>query len=293
MVLPVTVRQSPCSRPASSSAFITTGTPPISSTSFMTWRPKGFTSARCGTLAPMRLKSARVRSTSASRAMASRCSTALVEPPNAMTTAMAFSKASLVRMSRAVMPRRSSSTTASPLTAGELVAALSMAGGAALPGNDIPSASAAAGHGVGGVHAAAGTLAGADGPLDGVDVLAAHQSAGAGADRFEGVDDGDFAFGAVGQLGHARHDRAGVEEHRGQVQSGGGHQHAGQRLVAAGQQHASRPGVRPASRFRRCRRSPRATPARSACPRGPSRCRRRPRWCRTPGVAAGRRTPRP
>ena len=36
IVRPVTVRQSPCSRPASSSAFITTGMPPILSTSFMT-----------------------------------------------------------------------------------------------------------------------------------------------------------------------------------------------------------------------------------------------------------------
>ena len=36
MVLPVTVRQSPCIRPASSSAFITIGMPPTLSTSFMT-----------------------------------------------------------------------------------------------------------------------------------------------------------------------------------------------------------------------------------------------------------------
>ncbi len=36
MVLPVTVRQSPCISPASSSAFITTGTPPTRSTSFIT-----------------------------------------------------------------------------------------------------------------------------------------------------------------------------------------------------------------------------------------------------------------
>ena len=35
-VLPVTVRQSPCSRPASSSARMMTGTPPILSTSVMT-----------------------------------------------------------------------------------------------------------------------------------------------------------------------------------------------------------------------------------------------------------------
>ena len=38
----------------------------------------------------------------------------LVEPPSAIATAIAFSKASLVRMSRVVMPRRSMFTTASP-----------------------------------------------------------------------------------------------------------------------------------------------------------------------------------
>ena len=104
IVRPVTVRTSPCIRPASSRAFITTGTPPTRSTSVMTYCPNGLTSARCGTFSPIRLKSSSTRSTSASWAMASRCSTAFVEPPNAITTAIAFSNASLVRMSRAVMP---------------------------------------------------------------------------------------------------------------------------------------------------------------------------------------------
>ena len=115
IVLPVTVRQSPCSSPASSRAFITTGTPPTRSTSFITYRPNGLRSPRCGTFRPTRTKSSRVRSTSASLAMASRCSTALVEPPKAITTAIAFSNASLVRICRAVMPCRSISTTAIPV----------------------------------------------------------------------------------------------------------------------------------------------------------------------------------
>ena len=67
----------------------------------------------------------------------------MVEPPNAITTAIAFSNASLVRMSRAVMPRRSSSTTASPLRRANPSRRRSVAGGAALPGSDMPSASAA------------------------------------------------------------------------------------------------------------------------------------------------------
>ena len=134
MVLPVTVRQSPCIRPASSSAFITTGMPPILSTSFITYRPNGLRSPRCGTLSPIRLKSSMVRSTSASRAIASRCSTAFVEPPSAITTVIAFSNASLVMIWRAVMPRRSISTTASPERCAKPSRRRSTAGGAAEPG---------------------------------------------------------------------------------------------------------------------------------------------------------------
>ncbi len=83
-----------------------------------------------------------VRSTSASWAMASRCSTALVDPPKAMTTAMAFSNASLVMIWRAVIPRRSISTTASPDLRANPSRRRSVAGGAAEPGIDIPIASA-------------------------------------------------------------------------------------------------------------------------------------------------------
>ncbi len=113
-VFPVTVRQSPCSRPASSRCFITTGTPPMRSTSAMWYLPPGLVSAMWGTRAATRLKSSSARSTRASLAMASRCSTALVEPPSAMTTAMAFSNASFVRIWRGRMPALASSTTATP-----------------------------------------------------------------------------------------------------------------------------------------------------------------------------------
>ena len=92
--------------------------------------------------------------------MASRCSTALVEPPNAMVTAMAFSNASLVRICRAVMPRRSSSTAAMPLRRAKPSRRRSTAGGAADPGSDMPERLRGRGHGVGGVHAAARPLAG-------------------------------------------------------------------------------------------------------------------------------------
>ena len=67
----------------------------------------------------------------------------MVEPPSAMTTVMAFSNASIVMMSRAVMPLRSSSTTASPDLRAYSSRRRSGAGGAAEPGRLMPSASAA------------------------------------------------------------------------------------------------------------------------------------------------------
>ncbi len=90
----------------------------------------------------MRLKSSSDMSTPASWAMARMCSTALVEPPRAFVTAMAFSKAFFVMMSRAVMPRRSISTTAAPARSASPSRDRSMAGAEAEPGRLIPSASA-------------------------------------------------------------------------------------------------------------------------------------------------------
>ena len=75
---------------------MTTGTPPTRSRSVMWNLPPGFMSAMWGTRAATRLKSSSSRATPASLAMASRWSTALVEPPSALVTAMAFSKAGFV-----------------------------------------------------------------------------------------------------------------------------------------------------------------------------------------------------
>ena len=205
---------------------MTTGMPPMWSMSFMTKLPKGLTSARCGTFAPMRRKSSIVRSTSASCAMASRCSTALVEPPKAMTTAMAFSNAGFVMMSRAVMPRAEQLDDSLARLAGVHVAAAVGRGRRGRAGDRHADRLGDGGHRVGGVEAAAGALARADRPLDGVDVLERHQSGGARPDGLEGVDDRDLLLGAVGELGDAREDRAGIEEDGGQVEARGGHEHA-------------------------------------------------------------------
>ena len=65
----------------------------------------------------------------------------MVEPPSAITTVIAFSNASRVMIWRAVMPRRSSPTTASPDRCAKPSRRRSTAGGAAEPGSDIPIAS--------------------------------------------------------------------------------------------------------------------------------------------------------
>ena len=113
-----------------------------------------------------------------------------MDPPKAMTTAMAFSNASFVMMSRAVMPWRSRLTTASPERRAKPSRRRSVAGGAAEPGSDMPMASAAEAIVLAVYMPPQAPLARADRPLDGVDVLPAHPAGGAGTDGLEGVDDG-------------------------------------------------------------------------------------------------------
>ncbi len=113
-VLPVTVRQSPCSMPASSSDFISGWMPPMRMSSDIEYLPLGRRSASTGTRAPMRVKSSSSSGTPAACAIASRCSTALVEPPSAIVTTMAFSNASRVRIIDGLMPCLIRLTTARP-----------------------------------------------------------------------------------------------------------------------------------------------------------------------------------
>jgi hypothetical protein len=67
----------------------------------------------------------------------------LVDPPKAITTAIAFSNASRVRICRAVMPFSIMVTTASPDARAIPSRRRSTAGGLAEPGSAMPSASAA------------------------------------------------------------------------------------------------------------------------------------------------------
>ena len=103
-VLPFIDLAFPCIKPALSNSFMTTCTPPDLSTSDITNCPPGLKSVRYGVSLLMLSKSSIDRSTSASLAIANRCNTAFVDPPIANTRRIAFSKASLVIMSRGFIP---------------------------------------------------------------------------------------------------------------------------------------------------------------------------------------------
>ncbi len=83
---------------------MTTPSPPAAKRSVATKRPPGRRSARIGVRAQMASKSSISRGMPASTAIASRWSTALVEPPVAENEAIAFSKASRVAIDRGLMP---------------------------------------------------------------------------------------------------------------------------------------------------------------------------------------------
>ena len=85
-------------------------------------------SARSGVRALMTSKSASSSGTFASRATARRCKTAFVEPPVAITAAMAFSSASRVMTCRGVRPALRFSTARRPAAKAKRSFAPSIAG---------------------------------------------------------------------------------------------------------------------------------------------------------------------
>ena len=190
----------------------------------------------CGTLAPIRLKSASSSGTSASLAMASRCRTALVLPPKAMTTAMAFSNASRVRICRAVMPFSSMATTASPERLAKPSRRRSTAGGAALPSRLRPSASPT-------LAMVLAVYIPPQAPSPGqIARSMASTSSRLMSPRAQAPTASNASMIVTSRslpsdiFASAGQDRAGVDERRGHVEAGGGHHHPGQRLVAAGEQ---------------------------------------------------------
>ena len=142
-VLPVTVMQSPWRRPASRSIFMSGIVPPILTNSAMTYFPLGLRSASTGTRFPISVKSSMDNSTSAECAIARRCSTALVEPPRAITTVMAFSKALRVMISRGRIPFSNKWSTAAPASKLSRFLSSLIAAWAELLGRLMPRASMA------------------------------------------------------------------------------------------------------------------------------------------------------
>ena len=112
----------------------------------MRWVPAGWRSTRRGTPAPERSKSSSVRSIPRRPAMASRCTTALVDPPMAASATIALRKEPAVST---VLGRRSASTSS---TASRPVAwacssrRLSGAGVPAMPGQRHAERLGDAGH---------------------------------------------------------------------------------------------------------------------------------------------------
>ena len=140
--------------------------PPARCRSVATYRPDGLRSQSTGTRARIASKSSISSGTPAAFAIASRCSTALVEPPIAIATAMAFSKASRVRIWRGTMPRSIACDQRRAGRAGAVAFSGSSAAMVEEYGRLIPIASIDRRHGVGRVHSAAGSRARAGAALD-------------------------------------------------------------------------------------------------------------------------------
>ena len=117
--------------------------PPVALSSDMKCFPKGFKSASTGVFLPILVKSSRQILTPIASAIAIICRTAFVEPPRAMTTAIAFSKASFVMISEGLISWFSKFRIALPASLQSDFLSLDTASWLLLPGKLIPKASTA------------------------------------------------------------------------------------------------------------------------------------------------------
>ena len=143
MVLPVTVKQSPCNIPCASIYFKTPGTPPTLCKSSIKYLPEGFKSARNGVVSLICWKSFKVNSICAAFAIAKKCSTALVEPPNTVTNRTAFSSDLRVTISDGLISFSMRCLSAAPTRAHSAVLLVETAGLELVYGKLIPKASMA------------------------------------------------------------------------------------------------------------------------------------------------------
>ena len=87
------------------------------------------------------MKSSKVNFTPASCAIAGKCNAVFDEPPNAISTATAFSNASLVIISFGLSPAFNTSITCIPAFLANLALSENTAGTVPFPGSPIPNAS--------------------------------------------------------------------------------------------------------------------------------------------------------
>ena len=120
-----------------------TATPPAACRSVATKRPPGFRSTMIGVRSAIASKSSSLRPMPSSAAMASRCSTALVEPPLAATPAMALSMASRVMICDGRTSSRTSRIATRPASAAASDLSGSRAGMPLRPAGLMPRSSIA------------------------------------------------------------------------------------------------------------------------------------------------------
>ena len=123
------------------SRFVRIAMPPAWCNSTAAKRPPGFRSHRRGVRREMRSMSSSVNSTPTSFAIAIRCRTALVDPPEAATAAVAFSKAVRVRIWDGRRSAARTCMTIRPTSSAALSLFESMAGIELKPTGDTPNVS--------------------------------------------------------------------------------------------------------------------------------------------------------
>gem|GEM_PF-5409936 len=124
--------------PASARRWATRRVPPAAYRCEARKRPPGFRSQMTGASTQAWWQSSTPKSTPASAAMAVRCMTALVDPPEAETATAAFFRLALVMYLRAVSPAKTRSTIRRPQRSPSAPLAGSTAGTSLAPIGEIP-----------------------------------------------------------------------------------------------------------------------------------------------------------
>ncbi len=222
----------PSTRPASSSRLSTACTPPARCRSSMCCGPEGASLTMLGVRSAISLKVSRLSSTPASLAMASRCSTVLVEQPRAASTVRALRRLALVMNLRAVQSLRTTSTAAGAGLPGEGQTGRVHGRDGGVAGKGEAQGLHDAAHRVGGEQAGAGAAGGAHRVFELAELVGGDLAVEVLAQALEDLREADLlALVVAGQ-----HGAAGDQNH-GDVQPGRGHDHAGHDLVAVGDEH--------------------------------------------------------